>query len=142
MAHLAGVEVRPVVPYDHVPSLLSSADVLLIPIDFDEASMRFMRLSMPTKIPDYMAAGRPVLTYAPRGSAVAEYAREGGWSLLVDEPDPDLVRDALTTLIDDRALRSDMGARARRLVVERHDGTVVRARFIEELARASVSHDR
>jgi glycosyltransferase involved in cell wall biosynthesis len=137
MSRLEGVEVDPAVPYDHVPGLLASADILLMALDFDEASVRFARLSMPTKIPEYLAAGRPVLTYAPRGCAAAEYARSGGWSLLVDVPDPALVREALTSLADDRTLRDAMGARGRRLAIEKHDAAAVRARFAEELDRAS-----
>ncbi len=137
MSRLEGVEVHPAVPYDNVPGLLASADILLIALDFDEAGVQFARLSMPTKIPEYLAAGRAVLTYAPRGCAAAEYARHGGWSLLVDEADPSLIHDALMTLAGDRASRDAMGERGRRLAIEKHDAATVRARFAEELARAS-----
>lgn len=137
MSALQGVEVLPPVPYDHVPALLSAADVLLMPLDFDDEGTRFAGLSMPTKIPEYMAAGRPVLTYAPRGSAAAEYARTGGWSVLVDTPDSTLLAAALTLLAREPALREAMGARGRRLAIERHDASTVRARFAEELARAA-----
>lgn len=136
MSRLDFVEIRPAVPHSHVPSVLESADVLLMPLDFDEASVQFAGLSMPTKIPEYMASGRPVLTYAPSGSAVAEYARHGGWSLLVERPEPSLIRDALCTLIDSQALRDAMGERAKALALERHDATMVRARFAAELARS------
>jgi glycosyltransferase involved in cell wall biosynthesis len=136
MRDLQGVEVLPAVPYDHVPGVLASADVLLMPLDFDDVSVRFARLSMPTKIPEYMAAARPVLTYAPRGCAAAEYSRTGGWSWLVDERDPSQLRAALTALADDPALREKMGARARHQVAARHDAAAVRTRFAAQLARA------
>jgi glycosyltransferase involved in cell wall biosynthesis len=142
MSLLEGVEVRSAVSYDHIPALLESADVLLMPLDFDEEGMRFARLSMPTKIPEYMVAGRPVLTYAPRGSAIAEYARTGGWSMLVDEPDPALVRAALTALAGSRAMRDAMGRAGRSIAIERHDAARVRAHFTEELVSAALGTAR
>jgi glycosyltransferase involved in cell wall biosynthesis len=129
MAACQGVVVTPAGEYCRVPSLMRAADVLLLPMDFDERSVRWMRLSMPTKVSEYLASGRPVLTYAPRGSAVAEYARSRGWSLLVDERDPAAVRRALELLIEDGALRKEMGHRARQCVAESHDSTRVRAQF-------------
>lgn len=129
VAGCRGVVVTPAGDYCRVPSLMRAADVLLLPLDFDEESARFTRLSIPTKVSEYLASGRPVLTYAPRGSAVAEYARSRGWSLLVDERDTASVRRALNLLLDDGPLRSKMGSRARQLAAERHDATRVRAQF-------------
>ena len=137
MSRLEGVELRAAVPYDHMPALLESSDVLLMPLDFDEEAVRFARLSMPTKIPEYMAAGRPVLTYAPRGCAAAEYAREGCWSLLVDRPDPASLRAALSSLVADPEGREAMGAAGRVLAGKRHDASEVRAVFAAQLARAA-----
>ena len=137
MSRLEGVELRPAVPYDHMPALLESADVLLMPLDFDEDAVRFARLSMPTKIPEYMAAGRPVLPYAPRGCAASEYAWDGGWSLLVDRPDPASLREALSSLVDDPKGRETMGATGRALAAMRHDASEVRAEFTDQLALAA-----
>jgi len=139
LAACPGVIVRPGVEYAQVPGLLAASDALLLPLDFDERALRFARLSMPTKVSEYLAAGRPVLTYAPRESAVAQYAREGAWSLVVDERDPSLVEGALRRLLSEPALRTAMGAHGRRLAAERHDAGRVRARFAEELAKAGRS---
>jgi len=138
MAALPGVVVTPAGEYDRVPGLMESADVLLLPSDFDDASARYMRLSMPTKVAEYLASGRPVLTYAPRGSAIAEYARAGGWSLIVDERDPAALRKALELLIADTGLRTTMGARARGCAEERHDARRVRASFKAALAAGAM----
>jgi glycosyltransferase involved in cell wall biosynthesis len=134
MAACQGVVVTPGGEYRRVPGLMAAADVLLLPLDFDEQSVRLMRLSMPTKVSEYLASGRPVLTYAPRGSAAAEYARTHGWSLVVDERDPAAIRRALELLIDDDALRKEMGSRARQCAEESHDARHVRAQFRAALA--------
>jgi glycosyltransferase involved in cell wall biosynthesis len=137
---LTGVSVHPPVAYDEMPGLLEWADILLLPLEFGEAGMQFARLSMPTKVSEYLAAGRPILTYAPRGSAVAEYAREGGWAALVDCRDPVAVRTALVSLIGDERLRKDMGEHARKTARERHDASIVRAHFAARLAEATEAH--
>jgi len=132
-----GVTVTLAGDYSRVPGLMAAADVLLLPLDFDEQSVRLMRLSMPTKVSEYLASGKPVLTYAPRGSAVAEYARDGGWSLLVDRPDPASLRQALSSLVGDPEGREAMGAAGRALAIQRHDATKVRAAFAAQLAEAA-----
>lgn len=137
LSGLPGVSVLSPVPYEHVPALLSSADVLLLPLDFDEDSARFAGLSMPTKVPEYLAAGRAVLTVAPPASAAAAAAKSGGWSLVVDAPDETAVRSALLALAGDPAEREAMGDRGRLLAAREHDAANVRAAFAEELTRAA-----
>ena len=41
---------------------LAAADILSLPVNFDARSIRYIRLSMPTKIPSYLLIGTPVLT--------------------------------------------------------------------------------
>jgi glycosyltransferase involved in cell wall biosynthesis len=132
---LAGVCVHPGVAYERIPSLMRATDVLLLPLDFDAEATGFARLSMPTKVSEYLASGRPTLTYAPAGSAATEYARAGGWSLVVDRRDPSALRDALATLAGDPALRDEMGARARLCAETHHDARRVREQF-----RAALEH--
>ena len=78
-----------------------------------------------------MASGRPILIHAPRGSHVAEYAREEGFAEVVDAPDEDELRAALRLVLSEPELARRRSARAQDLVRERHD--VVRVR--EELRR-------
>src|SRR5260221_9876412 len=54
---------------------LASADILLLPVNFDDHSMRYIRLSMPTKVPSYLVSGTPVLVYGPAEAAQVDYAR-------------------------------------------------------------------
>jgi glycosyltransferase involved in cell wall biosynthesis len=142
MGALRGVSDLPPVTYERMPALLDSADVLLLPLDFDREAMRFAGLSMPTKIPEYLAAARPVLTVAPRKSAAGDYASTGGWSLLVDEPDRAAVRTALGRLMAEPSLRASMGRAGRLLAQRDHDARAVRERFARELRRAAETAGR
>jgi glycosyltransferase involved in cell wall biosynthesis len=109
--------------------VLADADMLLLLANFDPASMRYVRLSMPTKLPAYLASGTPILAYGPPSLAQIAYARQDGWGLVVDEPFPTRLVDGILTLLVDRDMRRRLSTTARALAAERHDIASVRERF-------------
>jgi len=119
-------------------SRLADADILLLPVNFDEHSKRYIRLSMPTKVPSYLVSGTPVLVYGPPGVAQVEYARTAGWGFVVDGRDVEALADAIRRLATDGALRQRLSAAARRVVMN-HDATRVRSAFRVVLARAAAA---
>lgn len=122
-------------PHD-VPRLLSEADVLLLPFNFDALSRRYIRLSMPTKVPAYMISGTPILAYGPPEIATIEYAAQLGWAETVTDRNPETLKHALRTLVTDGGRREELGRRAMALARERHELTSVRAAFWRALADA------
>lgn len=60
-------------PYDELPAAYRAADGLLLPLDFTEATIRYIRLSMLTKASEYMISGTPIFCFAPKEIAVSEY---------------------------------------------------------------------
>ncbi len=119
-------------------SRLAGADILLLPVNFDEHSKRYIRLSMPTKVPSYLVSGTPVLVYGPPGVAQVEYARTAGWGFVVDGRGVKALADAIGRLATDRALRHRLSAAAQRVVMN-HDATRVRSAFRGVLARAAAA---
>jgi glycosyltransferase involved in cell wall biosynthesis len=119
---------------DDVPLLLASADVLVLPFNFNAASARYIRLSMPTKVPAYMISGTPVLVYGPPEVATVAYAAEGGWGFTVTDRDADHLRAGLRTLLTDVPLRQRLGERAVTLARQNHDIAPVKAAFWTALA--------
>lgn len=127
---LRAVHLRPqFAAWDDYVAAVAAADMLLLPVNFDPTSMRYIRYSMPTKVPEYLASGTPVLVYGPAGVAQVEYARRDGWGLAVTARDPAELAAAIRRLAGDAALRDQLSTRARRLAVERHDLDVLRAGF-------------
>ncbi len=45
---------------------LNEADLLLYPVDFDDKSIEYIRLSFPTKLPPYLLSRVPILSYGPQ----------------------------------------------------------------------------
>ena len=120
-----------------VPRLLASSDLLVLPYNFDERSVRYVRLSLPTKAPAYMMCATPILVYAPADVATARYAAREGWAYVVSTQGEPAVTTALTVLMDDPSLRERLGRQAQTVALARHDAEKVRAAFWNCLAAAS-----
>ncbi len=116
---------------------LAAADILLLPVNFDAHSMRYIRFSMPTKVPSYLVSGTPILVYGPNGVAQVDYARAAQWGHVVDRPDRERLVTAIKQLAADMTLRHALSATARRIAAERHDSAIVRAGFQSVLAASA-----
>jgi glycosyltransferase involved in cell wall biosynthesis len=116
---------------------LAEADVLLLPVNFDAHSARYVRLSMPTKVPSYLVSGTPVLVYGPPGIAQVEYARRAGWGHVLDRRDGDALAAAIRRLGADTPLRRALSKAAKRLAAGRHDIDATRGKFQAALAAAA-----
>jgi len=123
----------PFQPYGDLPSLLASADVLLVPLDKDKS-----RLSVPSKLYTFMAAGRPILGLATPDSEVAAVLRATDSGPAVPPEDAAAVAAAVLELKRTPERRREQGGNAREHAV-RHfaKGKVLRA--YEELLTSMVS---
>jgi glycosyltransferase involved in cell wall biosynthesis len=65
------VKLQPAVPNDQIPALLTGADILLLPKEDNEVN----RANFPTKLVDYLMAGRPVV--ASRVGEIIDYLEDG-----------------------------------------------------------------
>lgn len=115
---------------------ITTVDALLLPVNFDPASIAYIRHSMPTKVPAYLASGTPILAYGPAATDQIAYARREGWGLVVSQRDPRLLDQAIAALAGDNALRSRISTRAR-AVASRHDVRHVLVQFQGLLAQAA-----
>lgn len=116
---------------------LQSVDILLLPVNFDDHTVAYIRYSMPTKVPAYLAVGTPILAYGPAEVAQIAYARQAGWGLTVTHRDPEALKHALRRLATDMDLRRELSVRARETAHARHDSNIVRSAFQAALAKAA-----
>jgi hypothetical protein len=124
-------------PPETITYLLSGADLLVLPFNFDKRSLQYIRLSMPTKVPAYMASGTPILVYGPAGIATARYAERDGWGHVLSSPGLDALQKTLLWLMGDQVARQRLGRRAQELACERHDAAKVRPAFQGALISAA-----
>jgi colanic acid biosynthesis glycosyl transferase WcaI len=110
---LPNVAFLPFQPYSDLPALLASADVLLVPLD-----SRKSQLSVPSKLYNFMAAGRPILGLAAAGSEVASLLEERRCGLAVPPDDPAAIAEAVRALRRSEDARRAFASNARAYVVE------------------------
>jgi len=105
---LANVAFIPFQPYPDLPSLLASADVLLVPLDKEKSL-----LSVPSKLYNFMAAGRPILGLAVEDSEVHALIAESNCGRCVPPDDPARIAEAIRGLEADPAARERQAAAGR-----------------------------
>lgn len=120
---------------------IGSCDILLMPSNFDEKSVRFVRFSMPTRVPAYLAVGTPVLVYGSPEVAQVQYASEFGWGHVVSNQGSEAVKNGIVRLIDDLDLRRRLSAAALSTAREKHDASILRDQFRDEISAAAASRD-
>lgn len=111
-------------PYEQLPDMLASADVLLVVLESNAS-----RYSVPSKVLNYLCAGRPVLALLPADNAVAHMVEAAEAGLVVAPGDADAASAALSSLLTSPVARAAMGTAARRYAERTFDVTRVGERF-------------
>ena len=110
---------------ERLSDLVGMADVHLLPQIKGAAD-----LVLPSKLTNMLASGRPVIATADPDTALADEVRGAG--LVVPPGDVVAAAQALTRLLDDPALRTELGAEARRRAEERWDMGAILGRLQDE----------
>ncbi|HEY2592886.1 MAG TPA: glycosyltransferase family 4 protein, partial [Chloroflexota bacterium] len=103
-------------PHAEMPSYLAACDVLVSPHGKQADGGEFF--GSPTKLFEYMAAGRPIV--ASNVGQIGEVLTDGESALLVPPDDPQALAAAVIRLIDDGCLRVRLGSAAREAAEVRH----------------------
>jgi len=107
-------------PRDQVPSFLQSLNVLVLP-SYAEG--------LPNALLEAMAAGVPVVATSVGG--VTDLIGQSGGGILINPGDIGMLANAVSKLLTDADGAAEIGARGRRFVRERHDISVVAAKYRE-----------
>jgi glycosyltransferase involved in cell wall biosynthesis len=81
--------------------ILADCDILYCPYPFDSALAEVSRLSFPSKLTLYLAAGRPVLFHGPSFSSPARYLEEREAALCIGSELPSAIYNGLARLVDE-----------------------------------------
>ncbi len=123
-------------PHREALEELQHADVLVVLLSTQSDCPAEVHGCFPSKIIDYLAAGRPILALAPAGSFVDRLVSRSGCGVVVRRHDPSSIREAIDTLRDAR-VRREMGRNARQLLSEFHRETWMN-RLLARLAEPSL----
>lgn len=117
------------VEYTDLPQKLSSADLLLLPMDFDGKNLKFIHLSMPTKVPEYMSTGVPIFVFAHKSTALYQYANNEGWAFTFAENNANKLSHTVCQIINDKEKRIAISRKAKAIAFKNHEGNKVREEF-------------
>jgi glycosyltransferase involved in cell wall biosynthesis len=116
-------------PYERVPEVLASADILLATLEADAAEF-----AVPSKILSYLCAGRPILLAGPKnnlGAIIVEHSKAG---IVVDPNDTEAWVSGAEELIANPAYRGELGRNGRHYAEKTFDITKIACSFDRVLA--------
>jgi glycosyltransferase involved in cell wall biosynthesis len=128
----AALRLLPYQPYDRLPEVLASSDVLVTVLEPEAGAF-----SVPSKILSYLCAGRPLLVAVPADNLAARVVERSAGGLVVPPTNPAALVDAAQTLLDDEALRAELGLRARAYAETAFNVDAIAARFERVLEEAT-----
>lgn len=79
--------------------LRRSADLLVHPVSFEPSSQRFIQYSFPTKIPEYLGSGSPVLVYGPPECDVVRYFQKNSLATTITQRSPAILEAFFKSII-------------------------------------------
>lgn len=125
------VQHRPQVTYNELPKFFAEADFLYLPYDFNKESIRFVKYSMPTKAPEYMISGTPIIVFGPKETALVKDAVRNNWAKVVTENSVDKLAEAVNTLLNNNILRIRIAENAIKIAETNYDSVKIRNQFKE-----------
>jgi len=125
--------VHPHASAQEIAAVQEGADILFLPLAFRSQYPEVIRTSAPMKFGEYLAAGGPILVHAPADAFVSEYCRRHDCAVVVDDPDPRCLIQAIEALCDDAARRARLIRNAQERALTDFSIDVARARFGELL---------
>lgn len=120
-----------------VSARIATADVLVHVESFDERIRKFTRLSLSTKIPQYLASGRPILAIGPPELASIRHIGTVGAGVLVTTAGPAPLRDGVAELVRSTGVRDELGHRGAVYAMKHYCRDAVRDRFVATLRTAA-----
>jgi len=120
---------NPFVSYDDLPKVFAESDLLLLPYDFTPDSIKFIKYSMPTKVPEYMITGTPIIIFAPEVTAIVKYAKKYEWAKVITENNIQVVSGTIKQLIKSTELREKYAKNAISIAEKNYNSTDVTEKF-------------
>lgn len=96
---------HPFVEHSRIPEVVSSFDLLLLPLGFSKGDVKFAKYSIPTKASEYMISGVPIILIAPDGMALTEFFEKHQCGLIINSDNPKLIKESLLNFIENQDQR-------------------------------------
>ena len=118
---------------DKIPSILTNAQILFLPLAFESDRPEVIRSASPGKMGDYLAAGGLILVNAPADSFISWYFTHNNCGKVVTTTDVKEFSKALTDLIENKELQAKLRKNALKQAKKDFIAPIVRDDFISFL---------
>ena len=89
-----------VMPLDKKYEIMEEAHCFIIPSSFNEQNHKHYRYSFPTKLPELIASGRPILSYGPSDTATNRLLIANQLGIRIHQRSVEKLVEALTKIMD------------------------------------------
>jgi hypothetical protein len=103
---------------NRIPEILRNSDALLLTLAFDTNSIKYTKLSMATKVTEYMIAQKPIFLFAPKELAVTEYLEKNNAAYIVNTKTNLLGK--ISNFLDDKVMQKQISDNAYQQALKYH----------------------
>jgi glycosyltransferase involved in cell wall biosynthesis len=126
---LKNVSFRSFVDRSELNTSLNAADISVVAFKHGMAG-----ISVPSRLYNLMAAGKPILAVVDEQSEVADVIREADLGVTVPPNSPKLLADQILFLRDNDVVRTRFGSNSRKEVVSKYSYSAVKQQYRELFA--------
>jgi glycosyltransferase involved in cell wall biosynthesis len=135
-ADLTSVRFGTFIPAHEVPARLRRAGALVHVESFDDAVRMFTRLSVSTKIPQYLASGRPVFAVGPGDVESVDLLRRNRLAAVCSSPHPGEIGEQLRQFLTGSGDAAGMTRRGMSYARDNYAASVVARKFRQAVDRS------
>lgn len=106
-------------PHDQILKELNNQNILVHIESFDKQAACYTRLSISTKIPEYLSLKKPILAIGPAKIASIEYLKHNSCAFVVDKQDSNVLNVELTKLTN-KEICNNFSKNAYQLFLKNH----------------------
>jgi len=114
-------------------------DVLVHVESFDRANRHKTRLSVSTKIPEYLATGKCLLAIGPKEIASIRYLTRTNSAYVVNSLDSRILEESIVKISEDSGFKKGIIEKNIKLAKKNHSAKITREKVLEIISRASES---
>ncbi len=122
--NLSNVHFFPFQPQKDLPFLWASADVSIVALDPDKSEA-----SIPSKVYNIMATGRPILGLMNPESETASIIERAKCGIVVDPRNKEKLKNTIINLMKDDRLRENLGSNGRKEALKKYSKDVVLKKY-------------
>ena len=120
-------------PRTELENWLGAADAFLVPMVFAPQMRRRMETSFPSKMLEMAQLGKPLVIWGPEYCSAVRWARQGSRAVVVTDPNPAGLRQALEKLAASTEEQQRLAGAARQAAETEFNPDQIQAQFVQAL---------